>query len=514
MKKFNLTLFFSGLSCLAAVAFLCSCGGAATRQADPRPRIIVTTDQELDDLNSVIRLLLFSTDYRVEGLIYASSQVHWAGDGSGTTMNRPGSEYDRLGLGPVSSWRWNPDVHHIDEVVDAYEACYDNLLVHNPTFPTPESLRAVTCYGNIEFEGDYSKDTPGSELIKKVILDDGDPVFVEAWGGPSTIARALKSIEETYKGSENWPAIRQKVIDKTILSLSGLQDSSYDEYIAVAWPEIRQMPMSGTTAGVGYMAEFYANPESKHFYQPEWMRENIIGIGPLGSIYRYWGDGKQMVEGDPTDYFGFSGLSDEDLRSMGYMIWCPMAPKGSFISEGDTPCFLNLIDNGLRAHEDPTYGGWIIGQVDLPDSLSLPPIFASISPWIKEHYPTPDFTAPVFNGLAARLKWTVTPSYEDANHEPVISGALALSGKPGQTIKLKYEVSDPDGDEISVKWWDYKAASTYKGAVAVADPASACTTFTVPSDAQSGQTIHLILEATDNGTPALNRYLRAIVTVK
>ena len=59
-----------------------------------------------------------------------------------------------------------------------------------------------------------------------------------------------------------------------------------------------------------------------------------------------------------------------------------------------------------------------------------------------------------------------------------------------------------------------QAASTYKGAVAVADPASACTTFTVPSDAQSGQTIHLILEATDNGTPALNRYLRAIVTVK
>lgn len=499
---------------LAALALLCSCGQPALQQTSPKPRVIITTDQELDDLNSVIRFLLFSTDYRIEGLIYASSQVHWAGDGSGTTMDRPGSEYYRLGLGPVSSWRWNPDVHHIDEVIDAYEACYENLLVHNPSFPSPEYLRSVTCDGNIEFDGDYSKDTPGSDLIKKVILDDGDPVFVEAWGGPSTIARALKSIEETYKGTEEWPAIRQRVVDKTILSLSGLQDTSYDEYIAVEWPDIPLMEMSGTTAGVGYMAERFAEPESKHFYQPEWMKENIIGVGPLGDIYRYWGDGKQMVEDDPTDYFGLSGLSNEELRAMGYMVWCPVAPEGSFISEGDTPCFLNLVDNGLRAHEDPTYGGWIIGRVELPDSLVLPPIFGAMSPWVKENCPTPDFTAPVFNGLAARLQWSVTPSYEAANHEPVISGPLSLSGKPGESLGLKYKTSDPDGDALSINWWHYASASSYKGSVSVADPASVSTSFTIPADAQPGQTIHLILEATDDGVPQLNRYHRVIVTVE
>lgn len=39
-----------------------------------KPRVIVTCDPELDDLNSLIRLLLFSTDFRIEGLIYTSSQ--------------------------------------------------------------------------------------------------------------------------------------------------------------------------------------------------------------------------------------------------------------------------------------------------------------------------------------------------------------------------------------------------------------------------------------------------------
>ncbi len=46
-----------------------------------KPRIIITADPELDDNNSLIRFLLYSTDVQVEGLIYASSQFHWKGDG-------------------------------------------------------------------------------------------------------------------------------------------------------------------------------------------------------------------------------------------------------------------------------------------------------------------------------------------------------------------------------------------------------------------------------------------------
>lgn len=49
----------------------------------PKPRVVVTTDPELDDSNSLLRYLLYSTDFRTEGLVYASSQYHWKGDSTG-----------------------------------------------------------------------------------------------------------------------------------------------------------------------------------------------------------------------------------------------------------------------------------------------------------------------------------------------------------------------------------------------------------------------------------------------
>ena len=64
----------------------------------------------------------------------------------------------------------------------------------------------------MEFDGDISKDTPGSDLIKALLLDDAlGPVYLLAWGGQSTIARALKSIEEQYQGTAEWRAILNRV---------------------------------------------------------------------------------------------------------------------------------------------------------------------------------------------------------------------------------------------------------------------------------------------------------------
>lgn len=36
----------------------------------------------------------------------------------------------------------------------------------------------------------------------------------------------------------------------------------------------------------------------------------------------------------------------------------------------------------------------------------------------------------------------------------------------------------------------------------------------IPKDAVAGQTIHFILEATDDGSPSLTRYQRIIITIK
>src|SRR5687767_8036841 len=84
------------------ICLIVTCGLASQAVAqdnnDTRPRIVITADPELDDNNSLIRFLLYSSDVQVEGLIYASSQFHWKGDGKGTKWFVPGREYARFGL--------------------------------------------------------------------------------------------------------------------------------------------------------------------------------------------------------------------------------------------------------------------------------------------------------------------------------------------------------------------------------------------------------------------------------
>ena len=136
--------------------------------AGGRPRTIVTADPELDDLNSLIRLVLYSNELQIEGLIYASSRFHWRGDGNGTVFFLPDREYAE----PRTSWRWAPDERFIDDVVDAYAQVHENLVVHDPRYPSPAHLRSVVCEGNVAFEGDTSEETDGSRLIARALLDD------------------------------------------------------------------------------------------------------------------------------------------------------------------------------------------------------------------------------------------------------------------------------------------------------------------------------------------------------
>src|SRR5574338_185764 len=154
--------------------------GGGTPQAR-QPRVVVTTDPELDDSNSLIRYLLYSTDVRTEGLIYASSQFHWKGDGSGKKWSVPNREYFRVGLNlcPCESWRWAPNERFIDDAIDVYERVYPNLRVHHADYPTPAALRSKIRWGNVEFDGDISKDTPGSDLIRDLLLDDNaEPIYL------------------------------------------------------------------------------------------------------------------------------------------------------------------------------------------------------------------------------------------------------------------------------------------------------------------------------------------------
>jgi hypothetical protein len=130
-----------------------SCSQEETTEAPRKPRIIITADPELDDANSLIRFLLYSTDYNIEGLIYASSQFHWTGDGTGKKISVPGREYTRFGLNlcPCESYRWKKGERFIHDIVEIYEQVYPNLKVHNPNYPDPELLKSKIRFGNIKF---------------------------------------------------------------------------------------------------------------------------------------------------------------------------------------------------------------------------------------------------------------------------------------------------------------------------------------------------------------------------
>ena len=502
--------------------------------ADQTPRVVVTADPELDDSNSLVRYLLYSTDFRTEGLIYASSGYHWKGDGTGKKWSVPNREYNRLGLNlcPCESWRWDPDERFIDDALDIYERVYSNLRMHDANYPTPAELKSKVRWGNVEFDGDISKDSPGSDLIKALLLDDAPgPIYLLAWGGQSTIARALKSIQDQYEGTPQWPAVREKVSRKAVLSPSGDQDDTYAKYIRPNWPDIRLLPTAAGGVALGYGAGATASTENAIYYSADWTKENVSSRGSLGAFYRVWGDGKQMVENDMFDYFGLSGYSAKQLQAKGYIVWTPPRPKGEFLGEGDTFTYLNLMDNGLLAYEGPTPGGWAghgvpnVAQLipasgsgqsspirSYPDLLGLMERFAAAP---RPPSPSPNFVPAAQNALAARMKWSVTPTYSGANHEPQVSirGNSRISARPGETVRLEGATSDPDGNAVTVKWWRWKDVDTYPGQITVANPTSLATSVQIPADATPGQTIHLILEATDNGKPSLTRYQRVVVTV-
>lgn len=522
----------TGIFCLVLLSvFLQADNARAQAPHKPvRPRIVVTTDPELDDNNSIIRFLLYSCDFNVEGLIYTSSGYHWKGDGKGTKWYVPGREYARFGLDtcPCTSWRWPINDPYIDNAVAAYAKVYPNLRVHDPDYPTPAYLKSKIRYGNIEFDGDISKDSPGSDLIKSLILDNKPgKLYITAQGGMSTIARALRSIQEQYEYTTGWEQIKAKISRKVVLLPSGDQDDMYAEYIKPNWPDIECRQFSGGP-NYGYGAQLGAKPQDSVYLTSSWMKKNVSDRGPLGVLYRVWGDGKQMVKGDKMDYFGFSGYTDEQLRNMGYVVWMPVQKKGSWLGEGDDPTFMNMVDNGLQAYKAGYYGGWggrelskklfigFSGQVSDTSQKAMAVTLRNFNKQMKKTANAyPDFFPAAQRDFAARLKWSVTPKYPDANHAPIIriEGPLNLMAYPGEKIQLHGAVSDPDGNSVSIKWWQFRVGS-YPNKVSILHPNSLKAEVLIPSDAKGGQTIHIILQGTDNGSPALTRYQRVIISIR
>lgn len=193
----------------------------------------------------------------------------------------------------------------------------------------------------------------GSDLIKKLLLDhDPRPVYPQVWGGPNTIARALKSIQDQYSGTPQWSKTHERVSKKAVILASGLQDHTYADYIAPNWPDLRTEDLSAGYATWGYNCNWSGKgntrglPGDEKYFEGAWTKQNIQ-IGPLGSLYRSWLDG-QAMPGDPADIFG-----DPELAKNG---WCPPLSAYDFLSEGDNVAYLPLLDTGIQVPGDPNLG--------------------------------------------------------------------------------------------------------------------------------------------------------------
>ncbi|SNT54216.1 Protein of unknown function [Asanoa hainanensis] len=472
-----------------------------------KPRTVVTTDMEQDDLASLIRYLLYTNEVDTEGIVYASGRFHWSGDGQGTEFFLPGREYST----PQTSWRWVGSTYIEDHVLPAYAAAYPNLRRHDSDYPSPAKLKSMIKLGNIEFEGEMAKDTPGSDLIRKLLLDnDKRPLYLQAWGGTSTIARALKSIESQYAGTRKWAAVQEKVSHKAVILASGFQDETYQDYIAPAWPGIRVEQLSAGYSTWGYncnrggQGNVRGLPADRVYFSGPWIRDNIQ-IGPYGSLYRSWLDGQSMP-GDQLDIFG-----DPVLAPGG---WCkPLAPY-DFLSEGDNVAFNPLLRTGIEDPANPLLGGWggrATQTTTSPDLWTMASTEVDATGTPVANLTTLRWAAAAQNDFAARIQWTLTPSYRDGNHAPSVQvrGKDSVRARPGSTVSLSARTSDPDHDRVTTSWWQYREEGTYPGAV----PVSAGGTVHVPADAVRGQTISVIVQGTDDGQFPLTRYDRVTITV-
>jgi hypothetical protein len=233
----------------------------------------------------------------------------------------------------------------------------------------------------------------------------------------------------------------------------------------------------------------------------EWLDRNVRRKGPLGKLYPHW----------------------------------------EFMMEGDTPSFLNLIDNGLSNPERPDWGGWG-GRYELytpkmekwflePETRPIwtnvqDEVLGNDGEWHTTNHATIwRWRSACQNDFAARMDWTIK-SYEEANHPPVVKldHPDYIKARPGERVDLSAKAStDPDGDPLSFEWFCYEEPGTrrmsnsrtgVKHDIVGFDQAQAWLKVKTSRVMPPGTgTMHIILAVTDHGSPRLTRYKRIIIDV-
>lgn len=459
-----------------------------------KPRMIVLSDMgnEPDDQMSMVRLMLYSNEIDIEGLVATTS-----------------------------TWlRFSTNPQTMRAIIADYGVVRPNLMKNASGWPTAAALLATvhsgpTAYGMAALKPDHLSDG-AKAIIDAADRPDPRPLWISIWGGTNTLAEAL-----IYVRAHRTPeALATFVAKLRVYSISDQDDAGpwvrreFPSLFYVVKPSLPDGNEYDTATWTGISGDvFYRNADGadSSLVTNEWLETNIRSKGPLGKHY---------------------------LRFAAIM-------------EGDTPAFLNLINNGLDSWRDPQWGGWGGRYVWTQPYGETHPIFSQgggVFPRTDskddvigidgKHHISDQATiwrwrAAYQNDFAARMDWTIN-DFAHANHEPVArikgqpdQGVIRVEGQIGQPIRLDASSSrDPDGNKLRYHWFAYGEAgyspSGNVGDVQVTDgdtaqavitPVDACRKAWFPSftTCPKDTYAHVILAVTDDGSPNLTSYRRVIV---
>jgi hypothetical protein len=482
------------LSLVVAIAVVVTCAVTAVTSARDvgasaavvqKERMIVLSDIEADpdDTQSLVRLLLYSNEIDIEGLVATTSV--WM-------------QHER-----------HPE--SIRAIINAYAKVRANLLLHAPGYPTAEHLLSLVSEGQPIYGAagiGKGKDSPGSELIIRALeSSDPRPLWVSVWGGANTLAQALLKIRD----SRNQVEAQRLIAKLRVYTISDQDDSG--SWIRRNFPDLFYIVSTGRYANATWTAINTAVEGIDNLtISNEWLAVNIQqGHGPLGAMYPdvAWG-----MEGDTPAFLALipNGLNVPEHPEYGgwggrYEVYTPDvrahgtdSVDGGIPIEAETrPIWTNSIDSFTP------YVASEHGRPVKPGTKSFKDFRVTLWRWRD------DFQ----NDFAARMDWTTQP-YAAANHPPTpkLAHSDRLKVRSDETFKLiAAGSSDPDGDSLSYVWFHYPEAGSWKTQIAPAGAENVChVSFKAPKVNQL-ETAHFILKVTDKGKPALSRYQRVIVTI-
>jgi hypothetical protein len=457
---------------LAGFAFALLAGGLALpADAYEKPRLIVASDigNEPDDSESLVRLLVYSDRIDIRGLVASTS-----------TWQR-GAIHPEL----------------MRERIAAYGKVLANLRVHDPAYPDASHLLSLVKRGSphygLSHVGDGCDTEASDWIIAEADRPDERPLWILNWGGSADLAQALYTVRKTRSPDK----VRAFVAKLRVYSISDQDDAG--PWVRQNFPDlfwIASIHAFSQYTGAewsGISDDVWSDPHAEHMSGPDtslvtnaWI-DAYIRKGPLGRLYPNW----------------------------------------KYIMEGDSPSLLYLISQGLGDPEHPDWGSWggrygkVAPQYGLYSDVADTAVGVDGKPAKSSKAAIWRWRAAYQNDFAARIAWSVTPSYRAANHPPeaVLNGKAGfdpvfLSARPGEAVALSAaESRDPDGGRISYKWWVYDDAgsplASPQATLAGADTAEA--TLTVQA---ASAPVHVILEVRDSGTPSLVAYRRAVINVQ